>query len=305
MSDQRFALAIDVGGTKIAGAAVRADGTVHHRAQVPTPSGDAETVFAAVAEVVGAVTAHVEPTACAGLGIGTAGPIDLVAGTVSPVNIHGWREFPIVSRIAALVPTLDVHLAGDAVCVAIGEHWRGAGRGCDDMVGMVVSTGVGGGIILGGRPHVGPSGNAGHLGHVSVDLDGPICACGGVGCVEAIASGRSIAAWAVANGFCGEQTAEAVAAAAGGGDPTAVAAFDRAGRAIGSMLAGVATSLDVHVAVIGGGVANAGELLFAPIRRSIGRYAGLGYARPFELRRAALGGDAGLVGAAALVLAPG
>ena len=93
----------------------------------------------------------------------------------------------------------------------------------------------------------------------------------------------------------------AVADAARAGDAVAVAAFARAGNAIGSMLAGVATVLDVHVAVIGGGVANVGELLFAPIRTAIARYAGLGYARPFELRRAALGGDAGLVGAAALV----
>ena len=171
------------------------------------------------------------------------------------------------------------------------------------MVGMVVSTGVGGGLILGGRPFVGPSGNAGHIGHISVDLSGPLCVCGGVGCVEAIASGRSLAAWAVDRGYRGEQTAIAVADAARAGDAVAIAAFDRSGHAIGSMLAGVATVLDVHVAVIGGGVANAGELLLAPIRAAIDRFAGLGYARPFEVRPAALGGDAGLVGAAALAFA--
>jgi glucokinase len=195
-------------------------------------------------------------------------------------------------------------MAGDAVCTAVGEHWRGAGRGCADMVGMVVSTGVGGGLVLGGRPHVGPSGNAGHIGHISVDLTGPVCACGGVGCVEAIASGRSIAAWAVAQGWSGEQTAAAVAAAARTGDPIALAAFERAGLAIGSMLAGLATVCDVRTAVIGGGVANAGEVLFAPIRAGLERYAALAYTGGFEIRPAALGGDAGLVGSAALVLEP-
>jgi len=298
-----FAIALDIGGTKIAAAAVWPDGSVRHRAQVATPEGSGDTVWTAAAGVIGAVLHDVDIAECAGVGVATAGPIDLVAGTVSPVNIPGWRGFPIVDHLRATVPGCDVWIAGDAVCMAVGEHWRGAGQGCDDMVGIVVSTGVGGGLIIGGRPLVGPSGNAGHLGHISVDLDGPPCACGGVGCVEAIASGRSIAAWAVLNGFGGEQTAIAVAEAARAGDTVAIAAFDRAGRAIGSMLAGTATVLDVHVAVIGGGVANAGELLLAPIRRSIERYAGLAYARSFELRRAALGADAGLVGAAALVLA--
>lgn len=303
-TDTPFALVLDVGGTKLAAACVTGDGSVHHRAQVPTPSGDAEAVWAGVERALRAVLDQVPLDACVGVGIGTAGPIDLAAGTVSPVNIPGWRGFPIVERVQTVVGALPVRLAGDAVCVALGEHWRGAGQGCDDMVGMVVSTGVGGGLVLRGRPHVGPSGNAGHIGHISVDLAGPPCACGGVGCVEAIASGRSLAAWAVSHGYTGEPTAAAVAAAARAGDPIANAAYVRAGTAIGSMLAGLATVCDVRLAVIGGGVANAGELLLAPIREGFGRYAGLGYAGGFEFRLATLGGDAGLVGAAALVLDP-
>jgi glucokinase len=298
-----LALALDIGGTKIAAAAVDGEGAVHARCQVPTPAGDAAAIWGAVARAVAAVRDRMPDQAWIGLGVGTAGPIDVRTGSVSPVNIPGWRGFPLVQHLRALLPDCAVRIAGDAVCVAVGEHWRGAGRGCDDMVGMVVSTGVGAGIILGGRPHVGPSGNAGHLGHISVDLEGPPCVCGGVGCVEAIASGRSLAAWAVANGFSGEQTALAVAVAAADGHPVALAAFERAGRAIGSMLAGAAIALDVHVAVIGGGVANAGELLFAPVRAAVVRYAGLDYAHPFEVRAAALGADAGLVGAAALVFA--
>lgn len=303
-SDAPFALVLDIGGTKLAAACVTADGGVHHRAQVSTPVGDARSVWEGVASVLGAVVAEVDLGGCAGVGIGTAGPIDRVAGTVSPVNIRGWRGFPLVDHVRGLVPDVPVRIAGDAVCTAVGEHWRGAGRGRADMVGMVVSTGVGGGLVLGGRPHVGPSGNAGHIGHISVDLAGPVCACGGTGCVEAIASGRSLAAWAVAQGYTGEPTAAAVAAAARSGDTIAVAAFERAGLAIGSMLAGLATVCDVRTAVIGGGVANAGELLFAPIRAGVARYARLGYTDGFEIRPAALGGDAGLVGSAALVLDP-
>jgi glucokinase len=303
-SDTPFALVLDVGGTKIAAGGVTADGTVHHRVQVSTPTGAADDVWAGADEVLRSVLEQLGLGSCVGVGIGTAGPIDRPTGSVSPVNIPGWRGFPIVDRVRRLVGDRPVRLAGDAVCVAVGEHWRGAGRGCDDMVGMVVSTGVGGGLVLGGRPHVGPSGNAGHIGHISVDLAGPPCACGGVGCVEAIASGRSLAAWAVAEGYTGEPTAAAVAAAARAGDPIANAAYVRAGRAIGSMLAGLATVCDVRVAVIGGGVANAGELLFAPIRDSFDRYAAFDYARGFDIRVATLGGDAGLVGAAALVLDP-
>ena len=299
--DRPWALAIDIGGTKLAVARVGIDGEVADRHQVPTPAGDADTVWAALRGAIATVVAH-GLAGCVGVGVGTAGPIDLTDGTVSPVNIHGWRRFPIVERVHDSVPGLPVHLVGDGVAIALGERWRGAGQGCDDMVGMVVSTGVGGGLVLRGRPHVGPSGNAGHIGHISVDLEGPPCACGGTGCVEAIASGRSIAAWAIEQGFTGGTDAAAVAAAAAAGDLVALAAFDRAGRAIGSMLAGLATVCDVRVAVIGGGVANAGEVLFAPIRSWYDRYAALGYAGGFELRRAQLGGDAGLVGAASLLL---
>jgi glucokinase len=300
-----FVLALDVGGTKLAAAAVSPAGEVAHRVQVATPVADGAAVWAAAAGLLRAVLAAAGEDGCLGVGIASAGPIDVGPGTVSPVNIPGWRGFPVVERVRGVIPGVAVRLAGDAVCVAAGEHWLGAGRGCDDMVGMVVSTGVGGGLILGGRPHVGPSGNAGHIGHVSVDLAGPPCACGGTGCVEAIASGPAIAAWAGAQGFTGEPTAAAVAEAARRGDPIARAAFDRAGRAIGSMLAGLATVCDVRVAVVGGGVANAGELLFGPVRAAVERYGGLSYTGGFEVRPAALGADAGLVGAAAFVLGQG
>lgn len=298
------AVAVDIGGTKIAVALVDASGAVVHRHQVPTPAADGETVWRAVDGALDTLLAGDRLRGCVGVGVGTAGPVERATRTASPVNIGGWRRFPVGDRLAARFPDLPVRLANDAVCMAVGEHWRGVGVGCDDLVGVVVSTGVGAGLVLGGRPHVGPSGNAGHLGHASVDLDGEPCACGGVGCLETVASGPSILRWARANGYAGEPAVPALAAAATAGDTVAAAAFARAGRALGAAFAWLATVVDVRVAVVGGGVANVGDLLLAPTRAALDRYAALGYTAGFEVRRAALGGDAGLVGAAALVLEP-
>lgn len=300
----RAALAVDIGGTKIAAALVAPDGTLSRRHEVPTPAHDGEAAWRAVEAAVDAVLDGDGAGTLAGVGVGAAGPVDRAARTTSPVNIDGWRGFPLGERFDARFGAGRVRIANDAVCMAVGEHWRGAGRGCDDMVGVVVSTGVGGGLILGGHPHVGPSGNAGHLGHATVDLDDDPCVCGGTGCVEAIASGPSLLRWALANGFAGKPTVPAVAAAAAAGDPVAVAAFARAGRALGAAFAWLAATVDVRVAVVGGGVTNAGDVLLAPVRAAVGRYAALGFTRGFEVRRAALGGDAGLVGAAALVHEP-
>lgn len=155
------------------------------------------------------------------VGIGSAGPVDASAGTVSPVNVPGWRGFPLVDRVAAATGGLPVTLVGDGVAMTAAEHWLGAARGYDNALCMVVSTGVGGGLVLGGKLHPGPSGNAGHIGHISVDLDGDPCPCGARGCVERIASGPNIARRALENGWRpgadGDTTAAAVAAAARAG----------------------------------------------------------------------------------------
>ncbi|NUT33950.1 MAG: ROK family protein, partial [Hamadaea sp.] len=195
-----LALAIDIGGTKMAVSLVRPDGTVLGARSVPTAAGDADTVFKPLADLVTEIAADA-PGPLAGIGVGTAGPLDLDAATVSPVNIPGWRGFPLAQRIAELVPGTPVRMAGDGICAAVGEHWRGAARGIDDVVVLVVSTGVGGGLIQRGRLVIGRTGNAGHIGHMVVDLDGDPCPCGGRGCVEAIASGPSMVAWALRSGW--------------------------------------------------------------------------------------------------------
>jgi glucokinase len=299
-----YVAALDIGGTKIAGALVDRDGGILLRAQRPTPAKEnGETIMGAVEEVFGELMADPMWGRATAVGIGSAGPVDASAGTVSPVNVPGWRGFPLVERVRLVTGGLPVTLVGDGVAIAAAEHWQGAARGHDNALCMVVSTGVGGGLILGGTLHPGPTGNAGHIGHISVDLDGDLCPCGSRGCVERIASGPNIARWALGAGWQpgpdGDASAAAVAAAARAGHPVATAAFNRAAQALAAGIAATATLVEIDITVIGGGVANAGELLFAPLRRALHDYATLSFVQGMTVVPALTGTGAGLVGAAA------
>jgi glucokinase len=167
---------------------------------------------------------------------------------------------------------------------------------------MVVSTGVGGGLVLDGRLINGGTGNAGHIGHLVVDPEGPACACGGRGCLEAIASGPSMVGWALSQGWTAERPdGIALAMAARGGDEVAAAAFQRCGTAVGIAIAGAAALLDLDVAVIGGGISHAGDLIMEPVFEAFTRHAGLRFAQRCRIVLAAA--DSGLVGAAAMFIA--
>ena len=298
-------LCLDIGGTKIAAGLADAGGTLVHTAIRPTPAGAAaEEVWAAVAATI-ADALGVADAAVAAVGIASAGPIDLHRGRVNPINIRSWRGFPLRDRVAAMipgVPGVPVRLGGDGVCMALGEHWRGAGRGARFLLGMVVSTGVGGGLVLDGIPYTGRTGNAGHVGHVVVEQDGRPCPCGGRGCVETVAAGPSLVRWALANGWSAPPGAGArdLAAAAAASDPVAVRAFRRGGTALAAMIASVGAVCDLDVVVVGGGVAKSGATLFDPLHEALAGYAGLEFIRGLQVLPAALGGDAGLIGAAAL-----
>jgi glucokinase len=288
------------------------------------------------------------------------------------VNIPAWRDFPLVDRVGQLAPVaqggvggggLKVVLLGDGSAMAAGEHWRGSARGYDNALCLVVSTGVGAGLILDGELRTGPSGNAGHLGHISVDFEGEDCPCGSRGCLERYASGTAIAKWAVQHGWRPEggsvgvaatataaasasssasaaatasaavagsavtvaasgssttagfriatsdnvverpATAADVAASALRGNEIALAAFDRAGRALAAGIASTAMLVDIRAAVIGGGVAKAGPLLLDPLVHHLARYASLPFTRSLAVLPATLGADAGLIGAAAAIAA--
>ncbi|MDQ3504003.1 MAG: ROK family protein [Actinomycetota bacterium] len=288
-------LALDIGGTKLAAALVSADGVVQRSARAPTPA-DPWPVCHRLLEQVR------DGAEIAGVGVGSGGPMEWPIGLISPLNIPGWESFPLRHRLVESYPGVPVRVHNDAACVAVGEHWRGAGQGVDNVLGMVVSTGVGGGLVLGGRLIDGATGNAGHIGHVVVQPDGPDCVCGGQGCLEAIARGPAVVAWARERGSSAADGRE-LAALARDGDQVALAALERAGAAVGVGVASAAALLDVRLAVIGGGLASSGEPFWRPLQTSFARHARLGFLAGVTVVPAALGGEAGLVGAAALVLA--
>lgn len=303
-------LAIDIGGTKMAAGLVEPGGRLASWAQSPTPHGlDAEQLWRTLDVLVTRVLAEERVDRAgglAGVGVGCGGPMEWPAGRVSPLNIPAWRSFPLRERLAEEFPGHPVRLHNDAICMAVGEHWRGAGRGRRTMLGMVVSTGVGGGLVLDGRLINGATGNAGHIGHVVVDPEGPHCVCGGRGCLEAIARGPALAAWAQAQGWRSGQTAATakdLADDAAHGHPVGLAAMRRAGRAVGIAVASATHLCDLEVVAVGGGLAQAGSLLFDPLEEALRAHVGLDYARDVRVVPAALGQSAGLIGAAALIFA--
>ena len=298
--------AVDIGGTKIAGALVDAAGAISRHVVADTrATRPADEVMAAVAQVVDAVSAGPEWERVAAIGIGSAGPVDISRGCVSPVNIPGWRDFPLVERVRALpvVAGRPVVLGGDGVALAAAEHWLGAAQPYANALCMTVSTGVGGGLILGGEVYCGPTGNAGHIGHLSVAVDGEPCPCGGRGCVETMASGPAIARRAISDGWQpppADRSAKAAADAARGGEAAALAAFDRAARALAAGVAATAALVEIEAVVVGGGVAKAGDVLLEPLRRHLKEYAALPFTSGLIVAPAQQGTDAGLIGAAHL-----
>ena len=304
-------LAVDVGGTKLALALVDDEGTVLAEDVRPTPSASdpalvVRPLLDGIAAIAQKLPAGTEPLR---VGISSAGPLDGPSGTVSPVNIAAWRDFPLVDHVrraaeAATGRTPVVGLANDGHCFALGEHWLGAGRDVASMVGLVLSTGVGAGAVLEDRLFTGATGNAVHLGHVSVNAWGARCVCGGHGCVEMYARGPALVAAAHERGWTGGDDARALTTAARAGDPVALEVIDEGMRALAAGIATTATELDVTTFVVGGGVSRAGEVIFAPLRRHVAGFAALPYVSDLEIRPAVLE-NAGLLGAAKLALDAG
>ena len=301
---QNFAIAIDLGGTKVEAALVDPAGQVlaNSRFRAPTgPERSSEQLAASVDEVVGKVFAAVPRGASLiGAGVGSAGPINEAEGRVSPLNLPAWREYPLRDQIVAALPDLPVTLRMDGLCIALAEHWVGAGRGYDNVMGMIVSTGVGGGLILHGNTVSGPTGNAGHIGHVEVaGFDDP-CPCGGIGCVEAIASGPHTVAWARRQGWTGN-TGEELGASYRAGDPIAAAAVERSGRAIGQGIASATALVDLEVVAIGGGFSQVTPDLFDHMRTAVARRKQFAFVTKVKIVPSGLSSDGPLIGAAALV----
>lgn len=327
-------LAVDIGGTKLAGAVVDATGRVSWANQVPTPhTNDQEELFGTLTHLLDGVRAAFEAsdpsflgssasalphhegersrlartpssdraddwparnhpsvdlktTGAASLvacGVGCGGPMSAGGALVSPLNIPAWRDFPLRDRLADHT-ALETFVENDAKALALAEGWWGAAAGESSYIAMVVSTGVGGGIVLDGRLLEGRTGNAGHIGHMTVVPNGRRCSCGSRGCLEAEASGSAIEA------MTGRPASEA---------PATV--IERTGILVGGAVASVANLLDLHLAVVGGSVAlGFGEPFFAAAQAEMDRQCRLDFSIGSRISPVGLG-DLGPLAGAGLV----
>ncbi|MCZ4121623.1 ROK family glucokinase [Streptomyces sp. H39-S7] len=305
-------IGVDIGGTKIAAGVVDEDGSILETCKVPTPATP-EAVVDAIADAVRTVSTDHEVDA---VGIGAAGYVDDKRATVLFAPNINWRHEALKDKVEQRVG-LPVIVENDANAAAWGEYKFGAGQGHDDVVCITLGTGLGGGIIIGGKLHRGRFGVAGEFGHVRMVPDGLLCGCGSQGCWEQYASGRALVRYAQQRAAAtpenaelllslGDGTPEAiegkhVSEAARGGDAVAVDSFRELARWAGAGLADLASLFDPSAFIVGGGVSDEGELVLDPIRKSFRRWLVGGQYRPHaQVLAAQLGGKAGLVGAADL-----
>lgn len=311
LSPGPFALAIDIGGTKVESALVDPSATLlpgsRHRA--PTGAGSSpDDIADAVRRVIAETLASAPPSAeIVGTGIGSAGPIDTVRGTVSPLNLPAWRAYPVRALVRDAVETSATTSTGspdpvlrlDGLCILLAEHWAGALQHHRTAMGMVVSTGIGGGLLVEGRLVGGRTGNAGHIGQIQLhehastgkDLSTTL---------EGVASGTSIVAWAREQGWGGTD-GQQLAAAYASGDPIALAAVERCANAVGDGIASACALLDLEAVAIGGGFVNVAPDLIDRIRARVNAVAPLDTIPGVEILRSALSDEAPLIGAAGLV----
>jgi glucokinase len=319
------ALGIDIGGTAVKAGRLGPGGVVEARVEKPSPAREGpEAMVALLAEVVGELGAAAMPRSfgpadLAGIaaplcpvGIGCAGLVDPWRGVVltSP-NLPGWtQEVPLGDLVARAIGTCPV-LLNDANAFVLAETRLGAGRGAATVVGVTLGTGVGGGLVLDGKLWIGRHGAAGEIGHMPVVIDGPPCACGGRGCLEALIGTRAILdryrLLTRASGVAGASrewteaeplTVRGLARRAGEGEAAAVATFGETGRILGLALAGLTQLLDPDLFVLGGGISRSAELFLPAVRAALGEACMLPTAMQPRVEAAILGPDAGWIGAA-------
>ncbi len=292
----RATLAIDIGATKIAIAIADQDlRFVHRRTILIADSSDLTRDFHR--EVLGIVSNS--SFAVSGIGIASAGPINRASGVISPVNIPAWRDFNVVASVQEILPEIPISFLQDAVAVAYAEKRIGAGVDFQHMLGMVVSTGVGGGLILNNEIFHGELGNAGFFGHHSIDFNGALCRCARLGCVESISSGPSMVDFARESGWAGPANFESLSESARAGDQTALAAIDRGTRGLAVGILNTLAILDISAVVVGGGVSFAGDVFWRPFHAHLkNEFQHMTLSREPIVVPAKLAKDAGLLGAA-------
>jgi len=322
--DSQFIVGVDLGGTNIVVCAMSADGTRQHGLHSePTAAHEGtDAVIARMARMVNetvAITmreAGVGRDAFRGVGIGAPGPLDREAGIVLVAPNLDWHMVPLRDLMTELTG-LPAAIDNDANCATYGEWWIGAARGGRNVIGVTIGTGIGGGLILDGQLYHGSSDMAGEIGHTTIDQTGRRCGCGNYGCLEAYASGTAIAERArealsyeqtsilpdMVGGDVGKITAATVYAAAAQGDAVATEVVRDTARFLGTGLANLLNIFNPDIVVIAGGVTQAGEALFAPLRAEVRRRAFKPAVEACRIVPGILPGTAGVVGAVATFLA--
>lgn len=308
-----LALGVDLGGTKIAAGLVDADGTIVAETRVPTPSGSADEVVAAIAGLIDDLRAEHAVTA---VGIGAPSFVNAARDTMLFTANLPMTGVPL-GRLLSEQTGLPVVVENDANAAAWGEYRFGAGQGATEMVLLTVGTGLGGGLVIAGQLVRGAYGLAAEVGHMEVVPGGLRCGCGQDGCWEQYASGTALVRVArrlarkrrdeaavllsLGNGTPEGVKGKHITKAAAAGDPVAIAAFQEIGGSLGHGMASLAALLDPSVFVVGGGVCEAGELLMTPTREAFAQRLTAREHRPLaDIRLATMGNAAGIVGAADL-----
>lgn len=319
-----YVVGVDLGGTKISVGAMPADGK-RQLAMRAVPTLAAEGADAVVRRITDSIESVIAQTMAetgakrsdfAGVGIGSPGPLDREKGLVITTPNLGWTDFPLRDRVSEVVKLLAV-LDNDANCATLAEWWVGAAQGANNVVGMTIGTGIGGGLILNGKLFHGSSDAAGEIGHTTLDANGRRCKCGNYGCLEAYASGPATAErarermaggedsqlTAMCDGDISKITAQMVYDASARGDDVAREVVRETARFLGTGIANLLNVFNPEVVVLTGGVAQAGEDLFRPLRAEVRRRAFKPSVDACRIVPGSLGGNAGTVGAVATFLA--
>lgn len=325
-----WVIAVDVGGTKIATGAVDRGGHVLARTVVPTmAAAGPEAIRDRIADSIAAVIKEMRSGDCTGgrsvagghewrenpeaVGMAIPGPMDTERGVALAASNLGWYEFPVGPVLSSRFGS-PVYLENDANAAALGEWLFGAGQGVSNLLYITISTGIGSGLVFGGRLHRGRHFNAGEVGHMILLADGPFCTCGQRGCWEALASGTAIArdarqlaaAYPESELFrlCGGDVSKIdvplVGQAVRAGDPLAREILDQAVKYLGIGFGNLINVLDPDLVVVGGGVSNLDDLLFPRLAEYVERHTQRRVKEPVQIVRAQLGQDSGLLGAAAV-----
>lgn len=308
----QYVFGVDIGGTTVKMGLFETDGTLLDKWEIPTRTANGgEAILPDVAESIQKKMQEksIQKTDVAGVGVGVPGPVDDEGVVHVAVNL-GWGEFNVSETLAGLLDGMEVKAGNDANVAALGEMWKGGGQGYKSMVAVTLGTGVGGGIIINGEILSGAVGAGGEIGHTHVeDAEEDVCGCKNKGCLEQYASATGVVRLAKRKLMGdeesvlrdGELSAKAVFDAVKAGDKVAIWVAEQFGYYLGKGLAAIAAVVNPEAFVVGGGVSKAGEVLFEYVKPYYEKYV-FHASRNVDFKLATLGNDAGIYGAAKMVL---